>query len=1767
MKKFIQFIILFLAFSVSNAQNTGTVCCPEFKLITNSPRSCDPNACKQQGHSDPGGTAPGKDVKRTVACKGQPQTYMVIPNLPGYTFTWTVLGGTIAANPSNPGIITWGNGTEGFMQVIVSSANGKCRDTLTQKVCLIQSPIAGITYSPNPVCAGSPVTFSGITSLGATTYSWDFGNGVTSNLQNPPPQYYTPGGTYFVVLTVSNAITDPKGELVNCGCKDTARIQIDVKNKPGINIYTNDCRKMLCTGDTVEYCTNTTGCTGINWVVSGGSIQSGQGTTCVKVIWDQPSVYPTSVTLNANCPSTCGNSATLNVPVLYPNLPIQGPYTVCPSSTAYYSLPVLSGTFYKWTLSGGGTLGFIDSNSNTVSVVWGSSPGGPFILTCNYTNPYTGCSGIDTIGVYIKPVFQLTGTTPVCTGQTSNIYATGAATGWVFTPPTGFTATPIGSSQMQVLWNTAGSYNITANAATPASFCNSSGVFNIVVNPTPVLNLIAGNNVVCPNQSYTYSVSSNVPGGNFNWTFTSGTGTIAPYGAGNATATAIFTGVGPWTLQASQTANGCTGSASLSITKVGPPPAITLTPSTNICSGQSITASVTGAIPPGGYTWSATPGAVLTGGQGTNSATFTINSNATITLTNCAGSVTATANVNATTVGINQTPGPCNVTLSASPAGGTYAWFLNGNPVGTGNPFVAIENGNYLVSATYGTCKVISTTVVTGITPVVASISAIGSLCNGGTVQLQVPIPANCPGATFTWSNAMTGPVITISSPGTYTVTVSCSNGCTATKSIIIQPCVPVPGCINDLIINTSNCPNPVNLTTNIPAGCTPTSTYWNYGDGYSGSTGYHLYQNAGQYQVYAVMSCVNGTKHCDTAIVTVPMVDSFTSVVSCNTNGWTIQLQDASLYLAAYAGYSILWTVSPPCATLSSSTSSNPTLTVPFGCNPTVTLTISKNGCTLNKSKSFGLPSTAFSIIGDSSVCKDVIYPYSSSYTTGILLYAWNFGDFTTGVTNPISHAFNGTPTNPTIALSITDQFGCVFNTTKPVTVKIPGSLAINPGPLVKICPDCLPPVTLNSVPGTGFAGFQWAQNGANIPSATNSTYQLCNFNASGNYTVSANHSATNCRVTSAPVQVVYQPKPIANIQGQTVQCISGTGSIYLSNSANDPNYTYSWVANPAVTFIPNNTQYLANANVTSTGTYQFILTVTDTSTGCQAKDTFCVYVFTTPTVSIGPLGYLCEGINHTYTATPNNPANIYTWSNGVTGISMTTSHQGTYSVMATDTISGCTGISNSVLIKKRPNVSLFPIGCDTLCDTLKLIPPLPLNSGQNYAGVYTIQWYVDGVLNLTGPVLSLSTLSLGLHTIEITVSYLGDSCKAKSGKYNLFIKNCKACSCAESKWRSKTYSGPNIEEKLECNSTIPLICKKPYTFKAQYYCKDSACPPSVTYKLIKPDNTVQTGNFPLNLTPNQTGIYILTFYGKCGDNICDSCVVKFEVKCEECSCKGSKWEEVTVTVNNQSTAIKCGKENVFDVKCNTPVSVNAGFKCTDANCSGSVTYSLKSPTGGVITGNAPVNFTPNQTGIYTLTLYGKCGQTICDSCVIIFKTQCKEDCCPNKITIENKTDGYDYAVAGKTTLAQNFVISGLSGVNITEVRAQVTDFYLYDNFNGECVKCINLPFTWGSVSSGMNIGAVSPKITLFGGATTPVFSGTGAEQNQNPREIIWNSTNPFVIANGTNLGIKFILPPPSGIDCCELKGKMCVKFTFRDNDCKECEVISCFEFIVKKK
>ncbi len=68
------------------------------------------------------------------------------------------------------------------------------------------SVVASFTLSSDAPCMGDCISIAN-TSAGASTYAWSFGNGQSSNLQNPPQVCYEAPGTYNVQLIACDANT------------------------------------------------------------------------------------------------------------------------------------------------------------------------------------------------------------------------------------------------------------------------------------------------------------------------------------------------------------------------------------------------------------------------------------------------------------------------------------------------------------------------------------------------------------------------------------------------------------------------------------------------------------------------------------------------------------------------------------------------------------------------------------------------------------------------------------------------------------------------------------------------------------------------------------------------------------------------------------------------------------------------------------------------------------------------------------------------------------------------------------------------------------------------------------------------------------------------------------------------------------------------------------------------------------------------------------------------------------------------------------------------------------------------------------------------------------------------------------------------------------------------------------------------------------------------------------------------------------------------
>jgi PKD repeat protein len=157
------------------------------------------------------------------------------------------------------------------------------------------APVASFTWTASSTTAPSVVSFTN-TSTNATTYSWDFGNGSTSNVASPSNTYNS-AGSFIVKLTVTGAGgTNSTTQTVNVAAPTALEITVKdnlgnavsgatVKLYSSLSDWTNGTNQLLTT-----LTTNASGVVKFNpltaikyfWLVSSGcrnNILGGSTTT------------------------------------------------------------------------------------------------------------------------------------------------------------------------------------------------------------------------------------------------------------------------------------------------------------------------------------------------------------------------------------------------------------------------------------------------------------------------------------------------------------------------------------------------------------------------------------------------------------------------------------------------------------------------------------------------------------------------------------------------------------------------------------------------------------------------------------------------------------------------------------------------------------------------------------------------------------------------------------------------------------------------------------------------------------------------------------------------------------------------------------------------------------------------------------------------------------------------------------------------------------------------------------------------------------------------------------------------------------------------------------------------------------------------------------------------------------------------------------------------------------------------------------------------
>lgn len=563
------------------------------------------------------------------------------------------------------------------------------------------------------------------------------------------PGIVGPSNTQAITV---NAIGNYKVTVTTAaGCTPSSD-SVDVVSSPGSVMVSPAGPINLCTGDSI-------------WLkssISGGNTWS-NGSTADSIKVKTNGTY--SLTNNVGCGTLTSNSVVVTVN-LKPKARITGNLYICPSLST--TLDGGAGyNSYQWKNSSGTVLG--TAQAQLISVA------GLVKLVVDSL----GCKDSTTAFVNNAPAPNplITGNLQFCTGQSTTL-STGSFTSYEWR--NGVNTTVGTSSTLNV--TTADNFYVRVSNGF-GCFANSPSVTTSFYPFTPPS--ITGDSSFCP-------------GGNVTITASAGYSAYVWRNAANAIVgtnqSLTVNTVGTYTVTVTA-ANGCEGTASRIIT-LNPVPSPVIIGTFVFCPGGDSTTLSTGLF--ASYEWRNGIGTII----GTNQTVNVFSADTFIvTVTNafgCSGTsapiITSLLPFTPPTIAGNSAfcPGT-SVTLTASTGYISYEWKNSvGTIVGTSAALIVTIPDTYTATVTDANgCMGSANKTITqaqGATPTIT-----GSLvfCNGSSTTLS----AGAGFSSYLWSpGAATTQSITVSTAGTFTVTVTNASGCTGSANAVTTVVNGVPG-------------------------------------------------------------------------------------------------------------------------------------------------------------------------------------------------------------------------------------------------------------------------------------------------------------------------------------------------------------------------------------------------------------------------------------------------------------------------------------------------------------------------------------------------------------------------------------------------------------------------------------------------------------------------------------------------------------------------------------------------------------------------------------------------------------------------------------------------------------------------------------------------------------------------------------------------------------------------------------------------------------
>ena len=1403
-------------------------------------------------------------------------------------------------------------------------------------------------------CPGGYVVLSS-SNIGYSSFQWYLNGNIISN---STAESYTAIQAGFYTVTATN----------NAGCISGSSSPVSVTVYPAAStpvLYSSTGSDSICYGNNIVLSTSLQN--NYQWYLNGIPLTNASNQFYIA---NSAGNYSVQITNKNGCSSVSAINTITLIPKSTPVITASGNTSICKGNSV--QLNTAGYYTYQWYLNGVAVQGATDSTFTA------DSSGNYTVIGTTYLGCVSNTSSIISVTVFYPPSTPVltVSNNSICSGNsTTLISTTGTTYAWY---QNGNLLNTTSTSGYSI--SSAGNYSVVTTNRNGCKSAISNTVNITVITPVSPIISISGNTSFCLGDSVILTTSA---GNTYNW-YKNG---ISISNSNYQNYTAINNG--NYTVMVTFPTGCAALSDTVTVTAYQTPTPVIAYNKTIICQGGNLTMSVDSSY--NSFQWYINNFPVS--GAVNNTYSATIAGNYTVITTSIMGCTSAaslpvqlTLSSNPATPVITATASTfCkgdSVTLMSS-AGYNYQWYNNNNVISGARNIIyhASQPGNYSVVVFNAAGCSSASSSYSNIAQYPYNLPIINpngstSICSGNSVILT-----SSQDSLYQWymNNISltnnTNQTFTATSTGTYKVKVTDSYGCKL---------------ISDTIsVNVESVTPPVITNTGKSSICSVDSTILLANSGYAN---YQWYLNgilitgannisltataSGNYTVTgnSISGCLSSASSAVTInVYNIPskptisapsngLCDGGNIVLTGNLfnngtyqwylNGNPITGANNQTY-TAYAGgiYSLVITNAGSC---SSVISNNFIIT-----SNSTTPVINVNGNTIICSGASSLL-TASSGIGYQWYMNNAAIAGANSQN----YYASTGGTYTVAVTN------NNNCTSTTTGIAIT---------LNPVTTPTLTSSATT------VCKGN----TITLTASTGFAYYQWYNNGIVIPGITTISYTAT---VSGNYTVTGTTAAGCTSPASLPVPLnIMTSAPIPVITTANPNICLGNSATLTSSTA----LAYQWYLNGVAINNANNQTYFT----TTQGNYS--VSITDTN-GCKSNTSQSITVNilsipSAPSISANGNTTICSNGNVTLSSTP---ANAYQWYlngtliTGATSQTLNVSAAGYYSVQVFN-FNNCSATSSSFAIKSVS--SRLPVitasGATTFCSGNTVTLTASADSG------YTLyQWYNNGtlIIGATGNTFSVNT----------------------SGAYTVIAFTIAGCASIASLTTIVTVNNA---------PSIPVI--SPAGKSA--LCKNSvltlSAPAASSYQWYK-NGTIINGAVNQTYSASDSGSYSLLVYNTGGCSIrsslntqvwIDTNTVAIANITKTTFCKGDsvilkatagftyQWLNnstiITVAQNQNYTVTKSGSYSVYAVdsnNCNSsygnivinvissnapsvfingPVTFCSGIYNTTLNAVPGLSYYQWYRNDTIIQGATSVTYIPTSTGTYTLVAYntGDCASS----------------------------------------------------------------------------------------------------------------------------------------------------------------------------------------------